>query len=546
MNFIKKHKLIDIQIMSFLIICCLFTALPCAYGDCIKGNCIDGQGTLTWANGDKYVGIFKDGSRTGQGTWTGADGNKYTGEFKDGKFNGQGTYTWPNGNKYEGEFKNGKFTGQGTYTWPNGNTYVGELKDGKLIGQGTWSETNGNKYVGEFKDGKRAGQGTWTEANGNKYVGSFKDDKFNGQGIWTAADGDKYAGEFKDGRRAGQGIWTEANGNQYEGLFKDDKFNGQGTYTWSDGDKYVGEFKDGKSTGQGAYSLASGGKTGIDVNKPLIYAEKEQNPKKTVVSPAVVKQSNQQEGEEFTVSKPEVPSKTVFGKYYALVIGNNNYSSFPKLKTAKNDAQAISNILKNNYGFDVILLLDANRSDILVTFARLREKLSNRDNLLIYYAGHSYLDKDGDEGYWLPVDATNNDEVNWISNSSITTQLKAMEAKHVLVVADSCYSGKLGRDVHIVKRTPDYYSRIAQKKARSVIASGGLEPVIDSGGNGDHSVFSSALLVALQENNGMIDATELFGKIRRQVVLNADQTPEYADIRKAGHEGGEFVLIREK
>jgi uncharacterized caspase-like protein len=206
----------------------------------------------------------------------------------------------------------------------------------------------------------------------------------------------------------------------------------------------------------------------------------------------------------------------------------------------------VSHLLKNNYGFQVTLLLDAKRSDILSKLAKLRVTLSNKDNLLIYYAGHGFLDKEGDEGYWLPVDATKDNEINWISNSSITTQLKAMEAKHVLIIADSCYSGKLGRDVHIVRRTPDYYSRITQKRTRSVIASGGLEPVADSGGKGNHSVFASAFISALQGNNSIIDTSELFASIRRPVVLNADQTPEYADIRKAGHEGGEFVFIRDK
>jgi uncharacterized caspase-like protein len=206
----------------------------------------------------------------------------------------------------------------------------------------------------------------------------------------------------------------------------------------------------------------------------------------------------------------------------------------------------VSNVLKNNYGFQVTLLTDAKRSDILSMFAKLRDTLSSKDNLLIYYAGHGFLDAEADEGYWLPVDATKENEVYWISNSTITTQLKAMQAKHVLVIADSCYSGKLGRDVHIVRRTPDYYFRIAQKRTRSVIASGGLEPVIDSGGKGNHSVFASALISALLENNNIIDTSELFAKIRRPVVLHADQTPEYADIRKAGHEGGEFVFIRDK
>ncbi len=66
-----------------------------------------------------------------QGTYTFADGENYVGEWKDGKRNGQGTNTFADGENYVGEFKNGKYDGQGTNTFADGENYVGELKDGK-------------------------------------------------------------------------------------------------------------------------------------------------------------------------------------------------------------------------------------------------------------------------------------------------------------------------------------------------------------------------------------------------------------------------------
>jgi ankyrin repeat protein len=235
-----------------------------------------------------------------------------------------------------------------------------------------------------------------------------------------------------------------------------------------------------------------------------------------------------------------------FGSYSALVIGNNNYKYLPPLKTAQNDAREVAEALKDQYGFKVKLLLDANRSDILLALNNLRWNLTKRDNLLIYYAGHGWLDKEADEGYWLPVDAEKDNMLAWISNSSITASLRALKAKHVLIIADSCYSGKLARGVHIINKTPGYLSRLSRKRARCVISSGGLEPVIDSGGRGEHSVFASVFLDTLRENIDIMDGTQLFNKLRRSVMLNSDQTPEYSDIRKAGHEGGEFLFVRKK
>ena len=83
------------------------------------------------------------------------------------------------------------------------------------------------------------------------------------------------------------------------------------------------------------------------------------------------------------------------------------------------------------------------------------------------------------------------------------------------------------------------------KRARTALVSGGLEPVRDSGGGG-HSVFAKAFLEALQENRGVMEGQALFDAIKRPVVLNSEQTPQYSDVRGAGHDGGDFLFVRKK
>ena len=68
-------------------------------------------GTYTFADGNEYVGEWKDNKRTGQGTYTYANGDEYVGEYKDSKRNGQGTYTSADGSIKEGIWKDDNFLG---------------------------------------------------------------------------------------------------------------------------------------------------------------------------------------------------------------------------------------------------------------------------------------------------------------------------------------------------------------------------------------------------------------------------------------------------
>jgi uncharacterized caspase-like protein len=186
----------------------------------------------------------------------------------------------------------------------------------------------------------------------------------------------------------------------------------------------------------------------------------------------------------------------------------------------------------------------------------LREKLTKKDNLLIYYAGHGELDERNQRGNWLPVDAEPNSTTNWISNVAITDVLNASNAQQLLVVADSCYSGTLTRSslgrleggVSDDERLK-LLSAMAHRRSRMVLTSGGVEPVIDSAG-GSHSAFAQAFLEVLRANVGVMPGQELFSNLQLRVAAIADrvqmrQVPEYAPIKYAGHESGDFVFVRQ-
>lgn len=235
-----------------------------------------------------------------------------------------------------------------------------------------------------------------------------------------------------------------------------------------------------------------------------------------------------------------------FGRYYAIVIGIDRYRHLPVLETARFDAQAVAAVLRDKYDFEVKLLLDPAREQVIESLDEARERLTENDNLLIYFAGHGWLDKEAEQGFWLPIDARAERRSQWISNDTIRDFARALKAKHMLVISDSCFSGTLTRGISAKSSVDgDYLRRISNKRARQAISSGGLEPVADSI-DGKHSPFARALIQVLSDNRGVLDGVGLFNEIRRPVSVSADQTPEFSDIRRAGHDGGDFLFVRRR
>jgi uncharacterized caspase-like protein len=243
-----------------------------------------------------------------------------------------------------------------------------------------------------------------------------------------------------------------------------------------------------------------------------------------------------------------------FGRYFALVIGNQNYRHLPKLNTAHHDARTMAELLENRFGFDTTLLLDADRYQVLSQLNRLRKELNERDNLVIYYAGHGELDRVNLRGHWLPVDAEMESTANWISNVAVTDILNVMQTRHVLVIADSCYSGALTRsslaniEAGETEETRRHWLQtIADMRSRTVLSSGGLAPVLDGGG-GKHSVFAKSLISVLEELDDVTEGQRIYREVAARVAYEAnrfqvEQVPEYAPIKFAGHESGDFLFV---
>jgi hypothetical protein len=127
----------------------------------------------------------------------------------------------------------------------------------------------------------------------------------------------------------------------------------------------------------------------------------------------------------------------------------------------------------------------------------------------------------------------------------ITDILNTTSAKHVLVVADTCYSGALTlssvarlaagiSDEDQVKQLKD----MVEKRSRTALTSGSIQPV--KSGGGSQSLFAIAFLDVLRANDEVLTGQEVSARVAHATV---GQVPQYAPIQFAGHEAGDFVFV---
>jgi hypothetical protein len=246
-----------------------------------------------------------------------------------------------------------------------------------------------------------------------------------------------------------------------------------------------------------------------------------------------------------------------FGRYFAVIIANEDYLYLDDLHSPMDDANQLKAVLEEKYGFTTFVLPNSDEKGILVTLNNLADRLTAKDNLLIYYAGHGNIyrspEAGRDRGYWLPIEARPDTISHWINHTVISDHLDRLQARSILVVADSCYAGQLGSEnASFLFGSGSRVSRKSMEaglsyRARIVISSGSTQPVLD-GINSTHSVFASALLEILSSNAGVLRDTMLFSQLllnvqQRSHPIGATAIPEMKPLRSAGHEGGVFYFV---
>ncbi|MBN2735774.1 MAG: caspase family protein [Spirochaetales bacterium] len=242
----------------------------------------------------------------------------------------------------------------------------------------------------------------------------------------------------------------------------------------------------------------------------------------------------------------QLDSNLSLGTQYLLIIGIGQYLHWPVLQHPARDAREIREILETRYFIDKTIELydqEATKRNIIKELNALKSTLTPEDSLMIFYAGHGYSQEGNSSAYWMAADAGLDkvEKKNWISSYELMDSLTAMEASHICLLVDACFSGAFLNTSREEIPIPDpsnipYFRKAYQLTSRQVITSGAMESVPDV------SEFAQQLKMALKKNNtAFLDPLTLYDQVRLGIYKTL---PLCGPLKEAGHqEGAAFLLF---
>lgn len=210
----------------------------------------------------------------------------------------------------------------------------------------------------------------------------------------------------------------------------------------------------------------------------------------------------------------EVPSLATRNDY-ALLFATDEYDSWNDLVNPVNDASTIGKELEESYGFQVELVKNPTRKDMLVKLREYAKKsYLEDDQLFIFIAGHGQFDPFFNQGYLVCKDSERDDEVkeSYLSHSNLREIVNSIPSEHIFLAIDACFGGTFdpliaksghrgGDEIYNELTAAEFIQRKLRFKTRKYLTSGGKEYVPD-GKPGRHSPFAAKVLTALRSYGG--------------------------------------------
>ncbi len=241
-----------------------------------------------------------------------------------------------------------------------------------------------------------------------------------------------------------------------------------------------------------------------------------------------------------------------YGSSHALVIWAGDYRNpfWKKLNNLRNEASQVEAALRRQ-AFQVSVIANPTAEELrgsLEDFIR-RYGFNPENRLVIYFAGHGWT-RNNDFGYLVPVDAPDASTVQGdlefarkaLSMEQIMSWSKQMEARHVLFIFDSCFSGAVFK-VRSASPPPSYLERKMSLPVRQFITAGDANEVVPA-----RSLFTPLLIRGLDgaadfNRDGYVTGSELGEYLPQSMAdYTSAQNPQYGKIRDPRLDEGDIVF----
>lgn len=234
------------------------------------------------------------------------------------------------------------------------------------------------------------------------------------------------------------------------------------------------------------------------------------------------------------------------GRTWAIFIENSDYDNFPSLDGPERDVSLMRSALINYEIHNIIHKKNLAKKDLEKFFAiDLRDLIKNNGvrSLLIWYAGHGKFINE--TGYWIPIDATREDEFSYFSTNTLKAALQSYNnlLDHTLLITDACESGptfyQAMRGEPQERNCGDWES--TKLKSSQIFTSAGYELAIDN------SQFTKTFANMLANNpNTCIPIEKIVTKVKETVTQNNQQKPQFGKIAGLEDENGTFFFINKQ
>ncbi|HER62418.1 MAG TPA: hypothetical protein ENO11_00365, partial [Desulfobacteraceae bacterium] len=241
----------------------------------------------------------------------------------------------------------------------------------------------------------------------------------------------------------------------------------------------------------------------------------------------------------------------LYGGSYALIIGASAYrAGWPSLESIPGELDNVENLLKRK-GFKVERVRDPDSRQLKDAFTRFINQYGydRKNRLLFFYSGHGYTRNDGKKGYLVPVDAPDPDKdekgflIKALGMNHILSWSRDIEAKHVLFLFDSCFSGTIFK-LRDRPKPPPHITRLTAQPVRQFITAGQAGESVPA-----NSTFTPMFIDALRfgiadlNRDGYVSGTELGLYLQEKVPLHANQSPQFGKIQDYELSRGDFIFL---